>query len=155
MSKQDSSITPLIVNRRARHDYTIINTIECGIELYGGEVKSIRNTMLNFADSYVQIRQGEMYIMNMHIAAYSFASPQALPDPLRPRRLLAHSQEIERLHRRVREKGLTLIPLDFHTKRGFIKVTVALCRGKRQYDKRENIKIRDTAREMQREAAQQ
>ncbi len=154
MSKKDTSTTLLATNRRLRHDYAIIDTLECGIELYGGEVKSIRSALLNFADSYVQIRQGEMYIMNMHIAPYRFASSQDASNPLRPRRLLAHSQEIARLHRRVREKGLTLVPLDFHTRRALIKVTVALCRGKQQHDKREDIKTRDTVREMQREATQ-
>ena len=142
---------PLAINRRARHDYTVIDTIVCGIELLGSEVKSIRSGGLNFVDSYAQIKEGQMYIMNMHIPAYRFTAHFSAPDPVRPRRLLAHTREIARLYRKVREKNITLIPLDFHTRGGLIKVTIGLCRGKQQHDKRDDIKRRDTAREVQRE----
>ena len=137
-------------NRKARHDYFILDEYEAGIVLLGTEVKSLRLGRANLKDSHADIRNGEVFIDNMHISAYPFAA-YGNHDPLRPRKLLLHRDEIKRLTGKVKEKGQTLIPLRVYFEGGKAKVTLALAKGKRKYDKREAIRKRDEKRDMERE----
>ncbi len=139
-------------NRKARFDYFIEDTYECGIVLQGTEVKSVKNGNISFPDSFAEIINGEVWVKNFHIAEYSFSSIFN-HNPDRPKKLLLHQEEIKRLTRRVDEKGCTLIPLDFYLKDGRVKVTLGVCKGKKQYDKRATIKDRDIQRDIQREFA--
>ncbi len=136
-------------NRRARFDYAVEETLECGIVLEGSEVKSLRAGKVSFPDGYAAFENGELWLKNVHINEYSFSSIFN-HDPDRPRKLLAHAHELKRLRRRVDEKGYTLIPLDFHFTKGRVKVELGLCKGKKQADKRDSIKERDVKREMAR-----
>jgi SsrA-binding protein len=140
----------IALNRRARFDYSVEETIECGIQLLGSEVKSIRMGKVSFPDGYASFDKSELWLRNVHIAEYNFSSVFN-HDPDRPRKLLAHAQELKRLLRRVNEKGYTLIPLDFHFKKGRVKVELGLCKGKKYADKRNSIKERDVTRDIQRE----
>ncbi len=139
-------------NRKARFDYFIEDTYECGIVLEGTEVKSVKNGNISFPDAFAEITNGEVWVKNFHISEYSFSSIFN-HDPDRPKKLLLHAEEIKRLTRRVEEKGCTLIPLDFYLKDGRVKVTLGVCKGKKQYDKRATIKDRDVQRDIQREFA--
>jgi SsrA-binding protein len=140
-------------NRKARHDYFIEDEYEAGLVLVGTEVKSLRQGRVNLKDSYARIKDGEVYVFQMHIGPYPFAY-YGNHDPLRPRKLLLHKQEIKRLHSKVNEKGHTLVPLRIYFKDGKVKLTLALAKGKRQYDKRETIKRRDEQRELERNRKQ-
>ena len=139
-------------NRKARFDYFIEDTYECGIVLEGTEVKSVKNGNISFPDAFAEITNGEVWVKNFHISEYSFSSIFN-HDPDRPKKLLLHADEIKRLSRRVDEKGCTLIPLDFYLKDGRVKVTLGVCKGKKMYDKRASIKDRDVQRDIQREFA--
>ena len=137
-------------NRRAFHDYAIEEKFECGIELVGSEVKSIRGGHIAFADSYARIRDRQLWLIGLRISPYDEASIFN-HEPDRDRRLLVHKDEIRRLRRRVEERGYTLIPLQIYFKGGLVKVELGLGKGKREYDKRESIKTRDQRREAERE----
>jgi SsrA-binding protein len=137
----------LCSNRRARHNYEIEEVIEAGIALTGTEVKSLREGRADLKDSYAAIEGHEAYLLNCHISPYS-AGNRFNPDPNRKRKLLLHREEIGRLIGKVQEKGLTLIPLGFYAVRRKIKIDLALARGKKLYDKREDLKQRAMAREM-------
>ena len=139
-------------NRKARFDYFIEDTYECGIVLEGTEVKSVKNGNISFPDAFAEINNGEVWVKNFHISEYSFSSIFN-HDPDRPKKLLLHAEEIKRLTRRVDEKGCTLIPLDFYLKDGRVKVTLGVCKGKKLFDKRAAIKDRDVKRDIQREFA--
>ena len=139
-------------NRKARFDYFIEDTYECGIVLEGTEVKSVKNGNISFPDAFAEITNGEVWVKNFHISEYSFSSIFN-HDPDRPKKLLLHAEEIKRLTRRVDEKGCTLIPLDFYLEDGRVKVTLGGCKGKKMYDKRAAIKDRDVQRDIQRELA--
>ncbi len=139
-------------NRKARFDYFIEDTYECGIVLEGTEVKSVKNGNISFPDAFAEITNGEVWVKNFHISEYSFSSIFN-HNPDRPKKLLLHAEEIKRLTRRVDEKGCTLIPLDFYLKNGRVKVTLGVCKGKKMYDKRAAIKDRDVQRDIQREFA--
>ena len=139
-------------NRKARFDYFIEDTYECGIVLEGTEVKSVKNGNISFPDAFAEITNGEVWVKNFHISEYSFSSIFN-HDPDRPKKLLLHAEEIKRLIRRVDEKGCTLIPLDFYLKDGRVKVTLGVCKGKKLFDKRAAIKDRDVKRDIQREFA--
>ena len=136
-------------NRKARHDYHIDEEFEAGMVLKGTEVKSLRLGRAVLKDSYARIKNGEVFIHQMHISPYPFAYYDN-HDPLRHRKLLLHKREIKRLSGKVNEKGLTLIPLKMYFKNGKAKISIALARGKRKYDKREAIRHRDEQREMER-----
>jgi SsrA-binding protein len=138
-------------NRRARYEYFIEDTLECGISLKGTEVKSMKVAHFSFNDAWVELNNGELWLRNVHINPYAQASSGMEHDPDRKKRLLAHREEIKKLRRKVEEKGFTLIPLKFHLKNGLIKVEIGLCKGKKEYDKRENLKERDWKREKERE----
>lgn len=137
-------------NRQARFNYFIEEKLECGIALEGTEVKSVKNGAISFPDAFAEIINGEIFIKNMHISEYSYSSVFN-HNPDRPKKLLLHKDEIKRLLRKTEEKGYTLIPLDFYLKKGKVKTTLGLCKGKKQFDKREAIKERDINREIQRE----
>lgn len=139
-------------NRKARFNYFIEDTYECGIALEGTEVKSVKNGNISFPDSFAEIVNGEVYLKNFHISEYAFSSIFN-HNPDRSKKLLLHKEEIKRITRKVEEKGYTLVPLDFYLKNGRVKVSLGVCRGKKMYDKRETIKDRDTQRDMQREIA--
>jgi len=145
--RQPEATRRLCTNRRARHDYQIEEVIEAGIALTGTEVKSLREGRADMKDSYAAIEGGEAYLFNCHISPYA-AGNRFNPDPNRKRKLLLHREEIARLVGKVREKGLTLVPLSFYIARQRIKVELALARGKKLYDKREVLKRRAMAREM-------
>ncbi len=140
----------IALNRRAHFDYTIEETLECGVSLQGSEVKSLRSGKVSFPDGYAAFDKGELWLKNVHISEYTCSSIFN-HDPDRPKKLLAHAQELKRLERRVNDKGYTLIPLDFHFRKGRVKVELGLCRGKKFSDKREAIKERDVMRDIQRE----
>jgi SsrA-binding protein len=139
----------IAVNRRARHDYFIEESLEAGIVLTGSEVKSLRAGKAQLKDSYAFIERGEAWLVNAHISEYS-PSAQFGHAPTRRRKLLLHAREIERLIGKTKESGLTLIPLRLYFKHGRAKVEIGLARGKKLYDKRESIKERETRREMDR-----
>lgn len=136
-------------NRKARHDYEILDTFECGIVLRGSEVKSLRSAQVELKDSYADIRDGEVWLERAHIAPYGF-SPGGGHDPERPRKLLLHRREIDRLIGKINEAGLTLVPLQVYFKAGKAKVEIALAKGRRAYDKRQKIRERMEKREMER-----
>lgn len=151
MAKQQEkpNYVTAIHNRKARHEYEIIDTVVAGIELLGSEVKSVRLGKASLNESYAMIHHGEVWLENMQITPYEHNHLDTL-EPKRSRRLLLHKEEIRRLQSKISEKGLTLIPLKaFFTGRGILKVEIALARGKKLYDKRETIKARDTERQLQ------
>ena len=139
-------------NRKARFLYIVEETLECGLVLKGSEVKSLKSGKFSFTDSYAEVIRGELYLKQLQITPWAFGSVFN-EKPMRSRKLLAHRHEIERLERKTREKGFTLIPLKFYLKSGRVKVEIGLCRGKKQYDKRESIKRRDQQRDADRESA--
>src|SRR6266496_4247946 len=135
-------------NRRARHDYEILDTFEAGIALRGSEVKTLREGKASLQDAYAVVEDGEI-ILHMQIPAYSHTGYEG-HEPTRPRKLLLHRKEIDQLARRVAERGLTLVPLRLYFKQQLVKVELAVAKGKRAYDKRQAIAQRDAAREMDR-----
>ena len=144
------SIKILTTNRRARFEYEILETREAGIELKGTEVKSIRLGQINLSEGFCRISEDmQAMLQNVHIAPYDFGNRHN-HDPLRPRRLLLHREEIRRLYGKIREQGLTLIPLKLYLKKGCVKLELGLVKGKKLHDKREAIKRREAQREVER-----
>ncbi|MFO8063227.1 MAG: SsrA-binding protein SmpB [Spirochaetota bacterium] len=150
MSSATEGVAVLAKNKRAFFNFEVVDTLECGIELCGTEVKSMRAHRFSFADAYARIKDNEIWLEGLHIAEYTHGNINN-HEPTRPRRLLAHKQEIKRFKRNTQEKGYTLVPLKFYLKRGLIKLELGLCKGKRVHDKREAIKKRDQKRDEQRE----
>jgi SsrA-binding protein len=149
--KQGAGATPTIVNRKAFHDYSIEDELECGIVLKGFEVKVVRQGNFQLRDSYVELaKDGELWLVGSHIPSYPQAGNWEPYDPDRRRKLLAHAGEIKKLRRKVIEKGFTVIPLRVYFSHGKVKVLIALARGKKQYDKRDTIKQRDVQRDAER-----
>jgi len=149
-SKKGSDESHIIArNRRARFLYTIVDKFEAGLILIGPEVKSLREGRANLGDAYATVRRGECFLHKLHISAYEPAT-RANGDPMRDRKLLLHRAEIHRLDGRIREKGLTLVPLSLYWKEGRAKVELGLVRGKQAHDKRETIKRRMDDRDTQR-----
>jgi SsrA-binding protein len=136
-------------NRRARHEFEILETFECGIELTGTEVKSMRLGRATLQDAFARVDEGELWLYNCHISAYEFGN-RFNHEPVRKRRLLMHKKQISKLHQQVKEKGLTLIPLKLYFKRNWVKVDLALAKGKQLFDKRDTITKRDTKRDLDR-----
>lgn len=149
MAKPATDEKTICVNRKARHDYTIEEVYEAGLVLTGGEVKSLREGRANLKDSYARIDKGEAFLLNAHISTYQPAHYFNL-DPTRTRKLLMHKKEILRLMGKVREQGLTLIPLRLYFKKGRAKVELALARGKKVYDKRSALREREVKRDIAR-----
>jgi len=137
-------------NRKARHDYSVDDSYECGIELQGTEVKSFRDGKISFPDAWAEVIKGEIWLRSLHVAENPFSSIFN-HDPDRRKRLLLHKEEIKRINRKVEEKGFTLIPLSFYFKKGRVKVELGLCKGKKAYDKRAGIREKDLKREIARE----
>jgi SsrA-binding protein len=137
-------------NRKARHDYTIDDSYECGIELLGTEVKSFRDGKISFPDAWAEVINGEVWLRSLRVAENPFSSIFN-HDPDRKKRLLLHKDEIKRIQRKVEEKGYTLIPLSFYFKKSRVKVELGLCKGQKAYDKRASIREKDLKREESRE----
>jgi len=144
------NVKVIAVNRKARHDYSVDETYECGMELFGTEVKSFRDGKISFPDAWAEVIAGEVWLRSLRVAENPFSSVFN-HDPDRKKRLLLNRDEIKRIHRKVEEKGYTLIPLSFYFKKGRVKVELGLCKGKKVYDKRADIRERDVKRDMARE----
>ncbi|MGN0992359.1 MAG: SsrA-binding protein SmpB [Bacilli bacterium] len=141
-----------ILNRKARHNYFIEEEIECGIELLGSEVKSIREGSCNIKDSYARIKKGEVFVINMFIKKYSHSYEVFNESETRPRKLLLHKKEIKKLTDKITKEGYTLIPLKIYfNKDNRAKLLLGVCKGKKNYDKRETIKERDIKRKLERD----
>lgn len=136
-------------NRKARHDFTVIDTIEAGIVLKGTEIKAIRAARINLKDGFARVRNGEVYLLNVHISPYEQGN-LFNHDPLRTRKLLMHRKQIDRLIGETKNPGITLVPLKIYIKNGFAKVLIGIAKGKKQYDKREDLKRKDINREIDR-----
>ena len=146
MSRRGDQV--VITNRKARHDYFVIDSYECGIVLLGPEVKSIRNGRANLQDAYARVDDGEVYLYGMHVSPYEFSRGEL--DPVRRRKLLLHHREIDQITRATDEKGVTLVPLRVYFKDGRAKVELATARGKARYDKRQTLAERTAKREAER-----
>lgn len=149
MSTGKEEIHVVARNRKARHDYTIEETIEAGIELRGAEVKSIREGKINLSDAYAIVENGQVILRNLHISPYKMASREQ-PDPLRPRRLLLHRKEIRRLFAKTEQRGMSLIPLTIYFKGQHAKVELGLGVGRKKYDKRQAIAEAEAKRRISR-----
>ena len=148
--KKDNGLETVARNKKAYHDYFVLESFEAGIELFGTEVKSVRQGKVNRKDAWCSIEKGEIYVNGMHISPYEFGNIFNR-DPMRKRRLLMHKREINRLYGQLKQQGLTLIPLSAYFNRGRLKIQVGLCKGKKNYDKRESIARKDAEREAARE----
>ncbi len=137
-------------NRQARHEYEILDTFEAGVELLGTEVKSIRAGKINLRDGFAQIRDAQIWLHNVHISPHDTTNKAYNHDPRRTRRLLLHREEIRKLIGKVEQQGLTLVPLKVYFKRGWVKVNLALARGKKLHDKRDSLKEKQAKREIAR-----
>lgn len=149
MAKAQHHEKPLAQNKKARHDYRIVSTIEAGIALTGTEIKSVRTSRVTLKDGFAQVRNGEVWLMNVHIAQYAQGN-RFNHDELRNRKLLLHKKEIARLAGETQRKGVTLVPLKMYLKHGFAKVLLGVAEGKHEYDKRQTLKKRDQEREIRR-----
>ena len=143
----------IVSNRRARHDFHIEETYECGIALHGTEVKSLRGGQGNLKESYGTVRGGEVFLVGMHISPYEQGN-RFNKDPLREKKLLLHKSQIRKLTEWTQQKGFTLVPLSLYLKHGRVKVELGVARGKKLYDKRDTIAARDVQREREREAVE-
>ncbi len=150
-SQADGSDRAIATNRRARHEYEILETLEAGLVLRGTEVKSLRAGLVNFKDSYATVRNGEVWFLGCHISPYSHGT-DANHDPERDRKLLLHEREIKRLTGKIAERGLTLVPLKLYFKGGRAKLEIGLGRGKKLHDKRSALREREVRREMDKAA---
>ena len=147
-----TAVRTVATNRKARHDYHIDDTFEAGIALTGTEIKSIRAGHVSLRDSYATIKEGELWLLNTHIAPYQQGT-YANHEPRRPRKLLMHRREINRITGKLQEKGFTLVPLRLYLKNNLAKVELGLARGKKQYNKRAALRQRETRREIDRAVA--
>ncbi len=152
--KKQGKVGLIAGNRRATYDYSVIETVEAGLVLQGTEIKAIREGRVNLRDSFARSMGNELWLFGMHVAPYSHSSSSIDHDPTRPRKLLLHRKEINKLKISGQSKGLTMVPLGLYLKRGMAKVTLALAKGKRQYEKRRVIVQRDIEREIRRELKQ-
>ena len=154
MAKKDkkvekSSGLPTFTNRKALRNYNVLDRFEAGISLAGQEVKSIRAGGLNLRDSYARVKGGDVILFDMHIAHYKFATIEPLP-PRRPRRLLLNKREIRKMKKATDERGMTLIPLRVYFKKHLVKIEIGICKGRREYEKREVIAKKESDREKER-----
>jgi len=149
LAKKEGSQKIICQNKMARLNYSIDDTYEAGMALVGTEVKALRDGRANLKDSYALVQNGEVFLYDMHIGAYTYGN-RANHEPLRARKLLLHKREIKRLYGKSQEKGLTLIPIKLYFKAGKVKVEIGVGKGKKLYDKREDIKKRDDLREVER-----
>ncbi len=149
MADKNNSIKIIAQNKKAFHDYFVDERYEAGVELFGTEVKSIRAGKVNVKESYCDIKDGEVYVVGMHISPYEQGNIFN-KDPMRPKKLLLHKREILKLFGLVSQKGYTLIPLQVYLKNSRVKIEIGLCRGKKLYDKREDMAKNDAKRDMER-----
>jgi SsrA-binding protein len=147
MARTEEGEDIIIRNKKAFHDYTILQRLEAGVSLLGTEVKSVKDGNVVLKDGYCFIRDGEVFLRNVHIGQYPYAQG-VNHEPVRERKLLLHRSEIRKLHTKAREKGLTLIPLQVYLRNGRVKIEIGLVRGKKLYDKKEDIKKRDMSRDL-------
>ena len=145
----DRSQRPIATNRKARHQYHILDELEAGIALLGTEVKSLRAGHVSLQEAYVAVKAGELWLVGANIPEYAFGNTQN-HKPTRDRKLLVRARELRKWHKQVREKGVTMIPLDIYFSGSLVKLKIGLCRGKRLYDKREAQKAKDDARDVDR-----
>jgi SsrA-binding protein len=150
MHEDKETVRHILTNRRARHEYLVLESLEVGIALRGTEVKSARAGKINLQDAYAAIENGELFMHNMHISPFEKGNIHN-HDPMRVRKLLARKKEIRKLEQKVNEKGLTLIPLQLYFLGRHLKIEIGVCRGKKTYDKRHALKERDIKREMERQ----
>jgi SsrA-binding protein len=148
--KKQAGPRPVASNRRARHDYEILDTFECGLALQGSEVKSIREGKVQMREAYARVDDGEVWVFSMHVSPWAYAQGFGAHDPERKRKLLLHRREIETLAARTAQEGLTLVPLSIYFVDGRAKLELGLARGRKTYDKRHALAERDASREMQR-----
>ena len=149
MEKQNSGFLPIASNRKAYHDYFVLETYEAGIELYGTEIKSIRNGKVNLKDSFCSVDNGEMFVIGMHISPYEHGNIFNR-DPMRKKKLLMHKKEIIKLFTQNQQQGLSIIPLKLYIKKGRAKLEIGLCKGKKLHDKRDSEAERQTRRDIDR-----
>ncbi len=149
MAVKNDNIKIIAQNKKARHEYFILENYEAGIELFGTEVKSVRQGKVNLADAYCSIKNGEVFVLGMNISPYEQGNIFNR-EPLRDKKLLLHKSEIRKLIGQTKQTGFSLIPLSVYLKGSYVKVDVALCKGKKQYDKREDIAKRDAKRNVDR-----
>jgi len=147
MAEGDKGKALITQNKKAFHDFNILQRIEAGIALLGTEVKSVKSGNINLKDGYCFVRDGEVFLRNVHIGTYRYAN-RLNHEPMRERKLLLHREEIRKLHAKIRERGFTLVPLLVYQKKGRIKVEIGLVQGKKLYDKKEDIKKRDISRDL-------
>jgi SsrA-binding protein len=152
VTKEGTEEKLVATNRKARHDYTILDTYEAGIALTGTEVKSLRQGKANISDSYARIVKGEVWLFSMHVSPYEQGS-YANVDPVRNRKLLLHKKEIRRLAGKLSERGVTLVPLKVYFTHNIAKVLLGLCRGKKEFDRRQDIAQREAERDIRRKLA--
>ena len=146
-----SDLQTIATNKKAFHDYFVIESAEAGIELFGTEVKSVRQGRVNLKDAWCSVKDGEIFVNGMHVSPYEQGNIFN-KDPRRPRRLLAHKSEIRHLQQQIKLQGYTLVPLQLYFKQGRVKVELGLCKGKKLYDKRETMAKKDAEREIERAA---
>ena len=150
MSEKPRRLRVIAENRRARHDYEILEKLEAGLELRGSEVKSLRGGSGNIREAYAQVIEGEAWILNMHIPEYPQAGPHQNHEPRRRRKLLLKGREIDRMRKKVAEKGLTLVPLKLYFSGAWVKLELGIARGRKRHDKRQALKEREDRRDVQR-----
>lgn len=155
MAKNDDEHTVLASNRRARHDYTILDVVEAGIVLHGSEVKSVRDGQVQIAEAYAHVSHGEMWLENMHVSSYAYSHGVGAHEPVRPRKLLLNRTEIRRLADRMNKERLTLVPLDVHLRGGKVKLDLALVKGRKKEDRRAAIAEKESKIEMRRAMGRQ
>ncbi|MDC9726995.1 MAG: SsrA-binding protein SmpB [Candidatus Thioglobus sp.] len=148
--KPKTSSNTIVLNKKARHDYFIEQTLEAGLSLEGWEVKSLRDNKVQIKESYVIVKNNEMFLFGAHISALQSASTHVDPDPTRTRRLLLNRIEINRLREKIEQKGATVVPLKLYWKKGRVKLEIGVAKGKKAHDKRQDIKSRDWQRDKQR-----
>ena len=148
---QHRTWSPTLHNRKARHRYHVLQVVEAGIALKGTEVKSVRDSEVSLDEAFARIENGEVWLIGCHIKPYAFGDVRRLPDPVRPRKLLLHRRQINTLIGSVAQKGTTLVPLSMYFKDGRAKVELALCRGKGEFDKRQDIRKKEQKRDIDRE----
>lgn len=145
-----SNVKVVTSNNKARHDYELLTIYQAGLVLMGSEIKSIRGNRINVRDGFIQAKQGELWLMNVHISPYEQAKHFGHDDPVRPRKLLLHKKEIAQIIDRIREPGFTAVPTKVYLEHGVAKVEIAIARGKKTFDKRQAIAKRDAERQMNR-----
>jgi SsrA-binding protein len=150
---EKGGVQPLASNRKARHDYEVLETVEAGLQLHGTEVKSARGGRVQLKDAYVEFRDGQAFLVGVHIGAYTHGNREN-HEPERPRKLLLHRKEIDRLYGQVQQKGLTVVPLEVYLKGPWVKAELGLVRGKKLFDKRETEKRKTMEREMRQEMSE-